>query len=225
MATGTAFAAVEQSDTTPSSLVQKSLVDRELLFQQAVTDDLAGHHLEARKLYDALKSTDLDEQIAVPSAINLAALTQYQASLKEFDALALSHDVRVSDYAHLWQLWLTARIHTGDIVALKEKLTHMASGMKVSSPSQQALVRLYSGDGDINTVLIAIKAMSCTDELQCRDARTVATFFIGGYLQFVEHDDKAALQWYEHQQNELNNTSLETPLIFQTITSLKAVKH
>ncbi|WP_157952941.1 hypothetical protein [Limnobaculum parvum] len=225
IATGTACAATEQPNATQQSLAQKSPADRELMFQQAIVSDLAGRHIEARKIYDALKGTDLDEQIAVPSAINLAAIEQFKASLNEFDRLALSRDARVSEYAHLWQLWLTARMYTGETAPLKAKLNSMASGMKMSSPSQQALVRLYSGDGDMNATISAISAIPCTDELQCRDAKTVATFFIGGYLQYVEHDGKAALQWYEHKQNELNNTSLETPLIIKTLTSLKAVKH
>ncbi|MBK5145673.1 hypothetical protein I2494_18525 [Budviciaceae bacterium BWR-B9] len=147
--TGTAFAATEQPDKIQQSAVQKSSMDRGLMFQQAVGSDLAGRHIEARKLYDALKGTDLDEQISVPSAINLAAIEQFNASLKEFDGLALSRDTRVSDYAHLWQLWLTARMYTGENSALKKKLNNMASGMRMSSPTQQAIVRLYSGDGDV----------------------------------------------------------------------------
>lgn len=197
---------------------------RVALFQQAVADDLTGKNSSARGAWDALKDTDVAEQSAVPSAINLVALGQFDAAEKAFDALAVNHDARVSDYARLWQLWLTARTHTGTSTSLKKTLARMASPMNVSSSSQQALVRLYAGKGSIDAAFAAIAAMPGTDELQRRDALTEITFFTGGYLQYVARDNKAALQLYEREQNQLNSTSLETPLINKAAVTLQAAK-
>lgn len=202
-----------------------TLVDQAMLFQQAVANDLAGHNHEARMAYDALKNTDMAMQAAVPSAINFAALGQFDAASKAFEQLAASHDTRSSDYAKLWQLWLIARTHTGKPASLKKELARLASGMNLSSPGQQALVRLYAGSGSIDAAFAAVAAIPGINELQRRDALTETIFFTGGYLQYVARNNKAALQFYEREQNKLNNTSLESPLINAAITSLHADKH
>lgn len=213
------------SITAPAATsVPKTHEARVALFQQAVADDLAGKNSSARGAWDALKGSDLAEQSAVPSAINLISLGQFDAAKKAFDALAVNHDTRVSDYASLWQLWLTARTHTGTSTSLKKKLARMASAMNVSSSSQQALVRLYEGKGSTDAAFAAIAAISGTDELQRRDALTETTFFTVGYLQYVARDNKAALQLYEREQNQLNSTSLETPLINKAAATLQAAK-
>lgn len=221
---------IASTDTT-NSMVSETLSApnnkdaRVALFQQAVADDLAGRNSAARKVWDALKSTDMAEQSAVPSAINLVALSKFDAARNAFDALTASSNPRESDYARLWQLWLTARTYVGKPAALKKELAILASGMNVSSPGQQALIRLYAGKGSTDAVFAAIAAMPGTDELQHRDALTEATFFTGGYLQFVTHDNKAALQLYEREQSQLNSTSLEKPLINKAAATLQAAKH
>lgn len=198
---------------------------RVALFNQAIADDLSGHNQAARKVYDDLTGSDMSAEIAVPSAINLVALGKFDAAEKAFDGLAASADARVSDYAHLWQLWLSARTHAGKPASLKKELAMLTSGMDASSPSQQALIRLYSGKGSTEAVFAAIAAMPGTDELQRRDALTEATFFTGGYLQYVARNNKAALGLYEREQNQLNSTSLERPLIIKAAASLQAAKH
>ncbi|WMY73539.1 hypothetical protein RHD99_19120 [Buttiauxella selenatireducens] len=231
LATNTVLQPVMASTDTTNSKVSESLSvpqtkeARVALFQQAVADDLAGRNSAARKAWDVLKNTDMAAQSAVPSAINLAALGKFDAASTAFDALTASSNTRESDYARLWQLWLTARTHVGKSAALKKELAILASGMNVSSPGQQALIRLYAGKGSTDAVFAAIAAMPGTDELQRRDALTEATFFTGGYLQFVTHDNKAALQLYEREQNHLNSTSLETPLINKAAATLQAAKH
>ncbi|HBE9181140.1 TPA: hypothetical protein KNH08_004066 [Serratia fonticola] len=199
-----------------------SPADRVALFQQAIADDLAARPERARQAYDALMGSDMAAQIAVPSAINLVALGQFKAARRSFDVLSASLDARESDYARLWQLWLTARTYTGKSSALKKELAQMATGMNLRSPSQQALVRLYAGKGSIDAAFAAIAAMPGTDELQRRDALTEATFFTGGYLQYVAHDNKAALQLYEREKSQLNSTSLERPLINLTAATLQS---
>lgn len=220
---------IASTNTTPSLITEtvdapKTHEARVALFQQAVADDLAGRNSSARKAWDALKDTDMTALAAVPSAINLVALGKFDAANKAFDALTASHDARESDYAQLWQLWLTARTSAVKPAAVKKELAILASGMNVSSPNQQALIRLYAGKGSIDAVFAAIAVMPGTDELQRRDALTEATFFIGGYLQYVVRDNKAALQFYEREQNQLNSTSLENPLINNAAATLQAAK-
>lgn len=161
----------------------------------------------------------------MPSAINLAALGRFKQSKMAFDLLAKSKDPRTASYAGLWQLWLTARMHSGNSDTLKKELASMASGVNASSPNQQALVRLYAGTGSTDEAFSAIAAMPGTDELQRHDALTEATFFTGGYLQYVANDSQAALQFYERTQKQLNSTSMERPLINQAKASLLAAKH
>lgn len=198
---------------------------RVALFNQAIADDLSGHNQAARKVYDDLMGSDMSAEIAVPSAINLVALGKFDAADQAFNRLAASADARVSDYAHLWQLWLTARTHAGKPASLKKELAILTSGMNASSPSQQALVRLYAGKGSTDAVFAAIATMHGTDELQRRDALTEATFFTGGYLQYVTRDNKAAHELYEREQNQLNSTSLELPLITKAAARLQAAKY
>lgn len=217
-----AVASSEIAETTSGAL--KTHEGRLSLFQQAVIDDLAGKNSEARKAYDALKGSDMSAQIAVPSAVNSVAMGQFDVAKPAFDALATSPNTRERDYAHLWQLWLTARTYTGNPEPLKKELARQASGMNTHSPSQQALVRLYTGTGSTDAVFSAIAAMPGTDELQRRDALTEATFFIGGYLQYVARNNKAALELYEREQSQLNNTSLENPLINKAAATLQALK-
>jgi len=221
---------IASTNTTPSLITEtvnapKTHEARVALFQQAVADDLAGRNSSARKAWDALMDTDMTAQIAVPSAINLVALGKFDAANKAFDALTASKDARERDYAHLWQLWLTARTSAGKSAAVKKELAILASGMNVSSPGQQALIRLYAGKGSTDAVFAAIAAMPGTDEIQRRDALTEATFFTGGYLQFVTHDNKAALVLYQREQNQLNSTSLERPLIQKAAATLQATKN
>ena len=203
----------------------KTHQEREALFQRAVADDLAGRNAAARKAWDALKGSDMAAQIAVPSAVNLAALGQFDAANDAFDAISLGSDAREKDYARLWQLWLTARTYVGKPAGLKKELAILASGMNVRSPNQQAIIRLYSGQGSTEAVFAAIAALPGTDELRRRDALTEATFFTGSYLQFVTRNKKAALELYERELKQLNSTSLERPLITKAAATLQAVEH
>lgn len=202
----------------------KTPEERMSLFRKAVDDDLSGHHKTARKIWDVLVDTDMAAHVAVPSAINLVALGKFDEASKAFDAISVSHNAHERDYAHLWQLWLTARTYVGKPTGLKNELAILASGMKASSPNQQALIRLYSGKGTIDEVFALIAAMPGTDELQRRDALTEATFFAGGFQQYVARDGQAALQLYEREQNQMNSTSLERPLINKATENLQAAK-
>ncbi|CAI1211180.1 hypothetical protein [Serratia fonticola] len=217
-----AASAVVSLPSQASEVTPLSPSDSAALFQQAIADDLASRPMLARQAYDALKHSDMAVVAAVPSAINLVSLGQFGAARQAFDAVTASRDARERDYAHLWQLWLTARTYSGKPQALKKELARLATGMNVRSPSQQALIRLYAGKGSADAVFAAIAAMPNIDELQRRDALTEATFFTGGYLQFVAHNNKAALQLYKREQNQLNSTSLERPLINLIAATLQA---
>lgn len=183
------------------------------LFQRAVADDLAGRHASARSAYDALKDSEMATQIAIPSAINLVALGQFSAARQAFDAVTASGNAHEQDYAHLWQLWLTARTYNGQPQELKKELARMASAMNVSSPNLRELVRLYAGQSSVEATFAVVATLPASDELQRRDALTEVIFFSGSYLQFVAHNEPAAQELYKRTKNQLNSTSLERPLI------------
>lgn len=194
-------------------------------FEQAIADDLAGRPADARKIYDTLAGSVIRNQIAVPSAINLAALGKFDDAYRAFEKLTASLDTYEHDYACLWTLWLTARTAKDPSAKLNNSLSRMAGVIKLSAPWHQAIVNLYAGTGSVEAVFAAVAAMPGNDEQQRRNALTEATFFAGGYLQYVKHNGNAALQLYQREQNHLNSTSLELPLIEKATTTLLAVKH
>lgn len=183
------------------------------LFQQAVTNDLNGRHGEARQAYDALKNSDISENIAVPSAVNLVALDRFSEARRAFNALAKSPDARDRDYAHLWQLWLTARRGTANPQQLDKSLRDMAAGLQATASYQQEIINLYAGKGSVDAVFAAVSAMPDASELQRTDALTEATFFTSGYLRYVKHDSPAAKDLLQKKSHQLSSVSLEIPLI------------
>ncbi|MBO3278129.1 hypothetical protein [Pseudomonas schmalbachii] len=192
------------------------------IYKQAVADDAAGRHEQARKWYDALQGTQLNTDSAVPSAVNLAVLGRFADARKAFDAIASSGgNPRDVGYAQLWQLWLTAR-DGGEPAALERTLANASAKVEAANPQQQALADLYAGKGSVEAVYAAIDAMSVTDELFRRDARAEAAFFAGGYLQYVRQDKPSALRLYQRELPQ-SSVSVERPLLEQVIAALQTV--
>lgn len=183
------------------------------LFQQAVSNDLVGQHAEARKIYDALKNSDISANIAVPSAVNLVALDRFSEARRAFNALAKSANTRDRDYARLWQLWLTARRGTANPQQLEKSLRAMAGGLQATASYQQEIINLYAGKSSVDAVFAAVSAMPDASELQRTDALTEATFFTSGYLRYVKHDSPAAKDLLQKKSHQLSSVSLEIPLI------------
>ncbi|WP_447877616.1 hypothetical protein [Serratia fonticola] len=191
------------------------------MFQKAITEDLSGRPQDARKIYDMLQKTELAPQVAVPSAINLAALARFDEAKSAFAHIALSADENESNYAQIWQLWLTARTHTGMTASLKKQLSVMAAGFNVAVPYQRAIVDLYAGKGDVESVFKAIDAMPNLSGIQKQNVITEATFFTGAYLRYVAQDNKSALQVFKRYQDQFCILSLERPLINGAIAELE----
>lgn len=192
------------------------------LYESAIVNDAAGRHTQARQLYDELVNTSEQSQASVPSAANLALLGRYTDSAHAFDALAKSSgDAHLAAYAELWQLWLTARTHQGDLAGLRQQLAKDAAKVTPADAQQSALVNLYAGKDSTDEVFSAIDAMAADDALQHSDLRTEAAFFAGGYLQYARGDKAAALRLYQHEFSQASTASIERPLIRQAVAALR----
>lgn len=207
------IARAESMPATQTNNASMTHEQRMSLFQQAVSNDLAGRHNEARQTYDALKNSDISETTAVPSAVNLVALDRFSEARRAFNALAKSPNVRDRDYACLWQLWLTARRGTANPQQLEKSLRAMAGGLQATASYQQEIINLYAGKGSVDAVFAAVSAMPDASELQRTDALTEATFFTSGYLRYVKHDSPAAKDLLQKKSHQLSSVSLEIPLI------------
>lgn len=195
------------------------------VFKDAVANDLTGFPKVARQGYDALRGTELEAESATPSAINLVALNQFGAAKKAFGNIATVKKTQEEQYANLWQLWLTARTWTKSPAALQKQLTKDAAKYHFTYPRYQAIAALYAGKGTSDAIFTAVTSVPGASLLATGDAYTEATFFAGGYLQYVKHNNNAALQLYEREQIHLNNTSLEKPLINTATATLLAANH
>ena len=105
----TIFASAENGSLNPSHALISGEKTPMATFQQAVNDDLAGRHSEARQKYDALNNGMLAGIVLLPSAVNLAALDRYDEAQRAFTLLRQNGNGRERDYGLLWDLWLTAR--------------------------------------------------------------------------------------------------------------------
>ncbi|HBE9082905.1 hypothetical protein [Serratia fonticola] len=218
--------ASQHSHTLPSPMSQGRLSQsvQSEMFQQAIADDLSQRPLAARKLYDALEDSEMAGEIAVPSAVNLAALARFEEAKSAFAVIAQSANPRESNYALLWQLWLTARMHTGKTPPLKKQLSEIAAEVNLGVPYQQAIVDLYAGKGHAEAIFSAIDTMPDLSEADKQNFITEATFFTEGYLRYVSQDRMAALQLFKRYQHQLYIFSLERPLINESIAELETAK-
>lgn len=190
-----------------------------VIFEQALLDDAEGRHEQARKNYDHLQAGPLANAAAVPSAVNLVAVGQFKQAGKAFKQLSASQDSYVAGYAQLWQLWLAARTREGSSAVHRAKLAETASRIRAASPQQEAIGRLYAGEGSVGAVFTAIDGMSFSDPLQRRNARSEAAFFAGGYLQYVRRDYPAAMRLYQQELSQ-PGASIERPLLAKALASL-----
>jgi hypothetical protein len=191
-----------------------------VLFQQAINDDLAGHHREARQKYDALNGGMLAGMILLPSAVNLAALERYDEARRAFTLLRQNGNGRERDYGLLWDLWLTARTWQGGSTALQKTLTDKAANYKWFSAYESAIADIYTGQGNEKTVFQLIDGIAFSQAEEKADAVTQAVFFVGGYYQYVINQPQKAQQLYRDYASHLNNRSLERNLVLKEQASL-----
>lgn len=215
------FASVENislnSSHSPSSVENTPMVT----FQQAINDDLAGHHREARQKYDALNGGMLAGMIVLPSAVNLAALERYDEARRAFTVLRQNGNGRERDYGLLWDLWLTARTWQGGSTALQKALTDKAANYKWFSAYESAIADIYTGKGNEKTVFQLIDSIAFSHAEEKADAVTQAVFFVGGYYQYVINQPQKAQKLYRDYASHLNKSSLERNLVLKEQESLR----
>ncbi len=195
------------------------VVESKTTFEHAVDDYFAGRYGEAKKAFDKLRKTDYASVSAVPAAVNLAAMGNYSSAQKAFSRLTKSANVREKEYAQLWQLWLTAKKWRGSNKELNKKLERLVNAQDWQPSYMKNIAKLYAGQETIESVFNSISTQ-VLDEALRKDALTEATFFAGGYLQNVKHDNAAAMQLFNGNLNKLNSVSLERPFIDRECAAL-----
>ncbi|MEJ8833120.1 hypothetical protein [Enterobacter cloacae] len=193
--------------------------DAGAVFNQALNDYFTEHNREAKKGFERLASTKYADISAVPAAVNLVALGEFSQAKLAFVNLEKSSVVREKEYAQLWELWLTAKQWKGSRNALKKELQRLVNMQDWQPSYMKNIAKLYAGQGTIESVFNSISTQ-VLDEALRKDAFTEATFFAGGYLQNVKHDNAAAMQLFNGNLNKLNSVSLERPFIDRECAAL-----
>ncbi|MCP8467017.1 hypothetical protein NK553_23965 [Pseudomonas sp. ZM23] len=194
------------------------------LAEQAFIEDAGGRHVRARQFYDALKGSDQAAVIALPSAVNLAALGRFDQAGKAFAELQkTSPNPRLQAYAGFWNMWLTAR-QASDAglkpATAKARVEKLARGIKPATEQQRAMLALYQGKSDISTVFAEIDALQAPDAVK-RDLRTEAGLFAGAYLDYVRQDHQGALRAYERALQQSRPSAMERPQLIQSSRALQ----
>ncbi|WP_425317894.1 hypothetical protein [Pseudomonas nitroreducens] len=194
------------------------------LAEQAFLEDANGRHIRARQFYDALKGSDQEAVIAVPSAVNLTALARFDLARSAFAALQKrSPTPQVQAYAGLWSLWLGARGASDAGLkpdAARARVQKIARGIKPVTAQQRALVALYQGKTDSSAVLAEIDALQAPETVK-RDLRTEAGLFAGAYLDYVRQDHQAALRLYQLALAQSRPAAMERQLLIQSSRALQ----
>ncbi|WP_435608945.1 hypothetical protein [Pseudomonas knackmussii] len=194
------------------------------LAEQAFLEDANGRHVRARQFYDALKGSDQSAVIAVPSAVNLAALGRFDLARKAFSDLQKnSSNPQVQAYAGLWNLWLSARNASdggAKPAATGALVKQQARALKPVTPQQRALVALYQGKSDPAAVFAEIDALQAPDAVK-RDLRSEAGLFAGAYLDYVRQDHAGALRVYQRALDQSRPAAMERPLLIQSSRALE----
>jgi hypothetical protein len=194
------------------------------LAEQGFIEDAAGRHVRARQFYDALKGSDQTAVIALPSAVNLAALGRFEQAGKAFAQLQKSSpNPQLQAYAGFWNLWLSAR-QSSDTgakpAAIKARVEKLARDIKPVDEHQRALLALFQGKSDSSAVFAQIDGLQAPDAVK-RDLRTEAGLFAGGYLDYVRQDHAGALRLYERALQQSRPTAMERPQLIQSSRALQ----
>lgn len=198
------------------------------LAEQAFLEDANGRHMRARQLYDALKGSDQEAIIAVPSAVNLAALARFDLARSAFaDLQKRSPNPQVKAYAGLWSLWLGARSASDAKLkpqAAQARVQKLARDIKPVTAQQSALCALYQGKTDTTAVFAQIDALSVPEAAK-RDLRTEAGLFAGAYLDYVRQDHQAAEHVYQLALEQSRPAAMERQLLIQSSRALQLFTH
>ncbi|MDN6860105.1 hypothetical protein QO207_26245 [Pseudomonas sp. CAN2814] len=194
------------------------------LAEQGFIEDAGGRHMRARQFYDALKGSDQAAVIALPSAVNLAALGRFEQAGKAFAQLQKSSpNPQLQAYAGFWNLWLSARQASDAGVkpdVVKARVAKLARSIKPVDEHQRAMLALFQGKSDSSAVFAQIDGLQAPDAVK-RDLRTEAGLFAGGYLDYVRQDHAGALRLYERALQQSRPTAMERPQLIQSSRALQ----
>lgn len=198
--------------------------DSKAVFEQAVADYFSGRYGQAQKRFNELRNTDYAAASAVPAAVNLVAMGKYTSAQQAFGQIQKSTNVREKEYAKLWELWLTAKLWRGSNKGLINKLNKLVAAHDWQPSYMQDIAKVYAGQENVEDLFNSLSTQGL-DEASHKDAFTEATFFAGGYLQNVKHNNAAAMQLFNDNLNKLNSVSLERPFIDRECASLNKLTH
>lgn len=174
------------------------------LFNQAITLDLSGNPLAARRLYNILEQTYPHDVPSVPSAINYYALNEDVKAKNSFTLIRkFSDNSNDREYASLWLALLHAKLHG----AVPRTVLNADAFI---TPSRIRMARLYSGEIPINEFIERINTGST---LAQRDEFTETVFFTVAYLKYVMRNTEQAESIVRSNKNKLYSHSLERPLL------------
>lgn len=222
--TGVTIASQKMMQSQTLSPSQVKTDENLTLFKKALTYDLAGEAISARKIYDLLEGTELSQDVEIPSAVNLVALNRFDEALGKFSKLKQSADSNIRTYAHMWQLWIVSKTSQSSPKELRKKIRELSKGFKANVPHQQAVIDIYNEGGDIEKIYSKISQMNSLSENEKRNAFTETTFFIGGYLSYIKKEPLKALELYNERSDYLYSMSLETPLITKAKAEIEQLK-
>lgn len=216
---------LQQAQVQLDQALRKQPDNLRAVAEQAFLDDANGRHRQARQRYDRLKGTEQAGLIAIPSAVNLVALSRFSAAGKAFaEVAAHATDAQPKAYADLWSLWLMARQGAAPGANSRAQAARLAAAAKriqPGNPQQQALLQLYQGGTDSAAVFTAIDGMPVNDLIK-RDLTTEASLFAGAYQQYVRHDLSAARQLYQRGFDQSIAASVERPLLEQMLRDMSS---
>lgn len=202
--------------------MQLGTQDVSTVLSMALKEDLNGDPHTARALYDRLIMGNQVAVVEIPSAINHVRLGQYEIAKNAIADLMKSDDLKVADYAALWDLWLTAKLWNGSALQLKKMLQKKVASRDWHSASEELLASLYSGKSKPKNIYSEIKQQKYNNHSEESDAITQALFFTGGYLTYVQRKPTEAIKLYAKHASELNENSLEKPFIIDEMRNSTA---
>lgn len=212
------FSSFSQAD----SRMQLGTQDVSTILSMALKEDLNGDPHTARAFYDRLIMGNQVAVAEIPSAINHVRLGQYNIAKNAIVDLMKSDDLKVADYAALWDLWLTARLWKGPASQLPKALQKKVTNRNWHSDSEMLLASLYSAKIKPEQIYNNIIKQKFNNSSEKSDAITQALFFTGGYLTYVQRKPTEAIKLYAKHASELNENSLEKPFIIDEMRNSTA---
>jgi tetratricopeptide (TPR) repeat protein len=165
--------------------------------------------------------------LALPqnSAINHVFLGNYARALAQFtsDYEANIRDSKGnddSDYDACWLLWLTAKNRALEGMKADVAVERLAGTLFAASPPRKEMLKLWSGKGHWQAILVAINGMEASGA-EKENHLAEARFFAAGYYRYVKNDAETALELLDAEQTHPFNGCIERLFIREEIAGLR----